>query len=267
MKINKIYSVLLLLTFLFSHFSVGSFAKSAGYSWFIRRNGKEQPILTEEQKIICNYNAFYLDATKADETYEKVIYLTYDAGYENGNIAKTLDILKRENVPAAFFILDNILLKNSDLVTRMICEGHTVCNHTKNHKNLCFATKEEIESNLTALELLYEEKTGDKMQKYFRFPEGRYSEESLKIISELGYKTFFWSFAYEDWDNGKQMPEAKAMKKILDNTHNGAIFLFHPTSETNVKILEGLIIEWKKQGFRFGSLDELVDNMTKADAS
>ena len=96
------------------------------------------------------------------------------------------------------------------------------------------------------------------MKKYFRFPEGKYTKESLKCVSELGYKTFFWSFAYEDWDNGKQMPEDKAIKKILSNTHNGAIFLFHPTSETNVKILETLIKEWRKQGYRFGTLDELT---------
>ncbi len=266
MKITRIYSLFLLLSFLISMFSVNASAKDREYSWFIKRNGNEQPILTEEQRIINKYNAFYLDTTKNNESLEKVIYLTYDAGYENGNIERTLDILKNENVPAAFFILDNILLKNGDLVTRMISEGHTVCNHTKNHKNLCFATKEDIEKNLSALETLFEEKTGEKMKKYFRFPEGKYSEESLKIVSELGYSTFFWSFAYEDWDNVKQMPEAKAMKKILDNTHNGAIFLFHPTSETNVKILEALICEWKRQGFRFGTLDELIDNMNKADA-
>ena len=149
----------------------------------------------------------------------------------------------------------------------MIEEGHTVCNHTKNHKNLSFASKEEIKNNLSALETLYEEKTGEKMKKYFRFPEGKYSESSLKFVSELGYKTFFWSFAYEDWNNSKQMPPEKAMKKILDNTHNGAIFLFHPTSDTNVKILEALIKEWKSEGYRFGTLDELVENIKSADAN
>lgn len=267
MKIKKILIALLSFSLILALFNVSVFANSTAYSWFIKRNGNKQPILTEEQKIICKYDAFYIDSTKGDECVDKVIYLTYDAGYENGNVEKTLDILKREGIPAAFFILDNILLKNSDLVTRMISDGHTVCNHTKNHKNLSFSSKEEIEKNLSALETLYEEKTGEKMKKYFRFPEGRYTEECLKTVSELGYKSFFWSFAYEDWNNGKQMPPQKALKKVLDNTHNGAIFLFHPTSDTNVKILEDLIREWRSLGFRFGTLDELVENMTKADAN
>ena len=264
---KKICSALLLFTSIFSVFFFGIAAKDNCHSWFIRRNGKNQPILTREQEIILDYNAYYLDTHLKSDSEEKIIYLTYDAGYENGNIAKTLDILKDENVPAAFFILDNILLKNSDLVTRMINEGHTVCNHTKNHKNLSNADEEEIKNNLLALETLYEEKTGEKMKKYFRFPEGKYSEKSLKAISDLGYKTFFWSFAYEDWINGKQMSCEKAMKKILDNTHNGALFLFHPTSNTNAKILEALIKEWKNQGYRFGTLDELVENVEKADAT
>ena len=267
MKIKRIVSLLLFFVISLSALSTDAYAKAGEYSWFIRRNGTKQPTLCEEQKIINQYNAFYLDETKGDDEADRVIYLTYDAGYENGNVAKTLDILKKENIRAAFFVLDNILLKNSDLVTRMISEGHTVCNHTKNHKNLSSSSKEEIESNLSALETLYEEKTGEKMKKYFRFPEGKYSAKSLKAVSELGYTTFFWSFAYEDWKNGKQMPEEKAIKKILDNTHNGAIFLFHPTSETNVKILPKLIEEWQNMGYRFGELDELVSNMQKADAN
>ena len=259
MKIKKIFSILLLLSIFSSVFSLGIAAKDTEHAWFIKRNGNKQPVLTKEQEIICKYHAYFIDSHLKDSDEEKIIYLTYDAGYENGNIEKTLDILKRENVPAAFFILDNILLKNADLVTRMINEGHTVCNHTKNHKDLSCATKDEIKNNLSALETLYEEKTGCQMKKYFRFPEGKYSEDSLRCVSELGYKTFFWSFAYEDWDNNKQMSEEKAIKKILSNTHNGGIFLFHPTSDTNVRILKALISEWKKQGFRFGTLDEIVD--------
>ena len=257
MKKKRIYALTLLVAFMFLNFSFPVFSLNKSFSWFIKRNGEYRPQLTTEQEIIYKYNAYYLDMRVKDESEEKVLYLTYDAGYENGNIEKTLDILKSENVPAAFFILDNILLKNCDLVTRMINEGHTVCNHTKNHKDLSHSSKGEIEKNLSALESLYEEKTGEKMKKYFRFPEGKYSEESLRAVSELGYKTFFWSFAYEDWDNGKQMQPERAKAKILSNTHNGGVFLFHPTSETNVKILESLIKEWKKRGFRFGTLDEI----------
>ena len=136
---------------------------------------------------ICFWHIWY---------YSKRIYLTFDAGYENGNVEKILDTLKEKNVPAAFFLLEHIITKNTDLVLRMAKEGHTVCNHTTNHKNLSKATKEEIKSNLSSLESTYENLTGLKMAKYFRFPEGRYSEEALAVINELGYKTIFWSFGW-----------------------------------------------------------------------
>ena len=204
-----------------------------------------------------DYGGFYID-DNADEN-NKVINLTFDAGYENGNVEKILDILKTESVPAAFFLLDNIIIKNTNLVTRMEEEGHLVCNHTKNHKNLSFASENEISRDLEALEMIYEEKCGKEMSKYFRFPEGNYSIESLKQVEKLGYKTIFWSFAYDDWDNGRQMSSSKAIKKILDGTHNGEIILLHPTSKTNADILPTLISEWRKMGYRFGTLDELTN--------
>ena len=190
---------------------------------------------------------------------KKISPLRLKRGEEkNGNTAKILDVLKEEEVPAAFFILDNIVLKNTDLVTRIANEGHLVCNHTKNHKNLCFATEDEITKNLSDLEKIYEEKCGKKMSKYFRFPEGNYSEQYLSCVQKMGYKTIFWSFAYEDWDNNRQPNPQKSIKKILENTHNGAVLLFHPTSKTNAEIFPTLISEWKKMGYVFGTLDELT---------
>jgi peptidoglycan-N-acetylmuramic acid deacetylase len=203
------------------------------------------------------YNALFID-NKVDDN-NKVIYLTFDAGYENGNVEKILDTLKKENVPAAFFLLDNIILKNTDLVIRMAEEGHLVCNHTKNHKNLSRSEESEIIENLKALEDIYRECTGRELDKYFRFPEGKYSIDALRHVNNLGYTTVFWSFAYEDWDNNKQPNTDKAIKKILDNTHNGAVMLFHPTSDTNAKILPTLIKEWKRMGYSFGTLNQLKE--------
>ena len=117
---------------------------------------------------------------------------------------------------------------------------------------------EEIKNNLYDLDRIYEEKTGNKMSPFFRFPEGRYSEEAIKTVKELGYKTVFWSLAYADWDNQKQPDAEKSKKLLLDNTHNGAVILLHPTSDTNVQILDSLIKEWKARGYSFGTLDELV---------
>ena len=228
------------------------------FSWYIKRNGNNRPIIQKEQELIYSYDGYFLDKNLSDDDERKVLYLTFDIGYENGNTSKIMDSLKNESVPAAFFVLDNVILKNTDLVMRMVNEGHLVCNHTKNHKNLCNASEEEIVKNITALEKIYEEKTGCELAKYFRFPEGKYSENALRCVQKLGYKTIFWSFAYDDWDNNRQCNEKKAMKKILENTHNGAVMLFHPTSDTNAKIFPALIKAWKDMGYTFGTLDELV---------
>ena len=256
--IKKIIKALFASIFIFSCLINTVFAEVIEYSWYIKRNGNKRPLMQREEALISQYDGYYIDKKVTDSSNDKVIYLTFDLGYENGNTEKILDTLKSESVPAAFFVLDNIILKNTELVTRMANENHLVCNHTKNHKNLSRMTMEEIEKNLSDLEKIYEEKTGNKLSKYFRFPEGRYSEYSLKCVQSLGYKSIFWSFAYEDWDNHRQPNPNSAIRKILSNTHNGAVFLFHPTSETNAKIFPCLIKEWKSLGYRFGTLDELV---------
>ena len=241
-------------------FSLGinTFAAESSFSWYIKRNGNKRPEIQREQELIYNYDGYFIDKKCSDDENDKVLYLTFDLGYENGNTEKILDTLKKENIKAAFFILDNIVLKNTELVTRMKDEGHLICNHTKNHKNICNLTDSEIEKNLTDLERLYEEKTGYTMDKFFRFPEGRYSESALRCVQKLGYKTIFWSFAYDDWDNNRQMNEERAVQKILSNTHNGAVMLFHPTSKTNAAIFPRLIEEWRQMGYTFGTLYDLT---------
>ena len=254
--LNKLFATLLGFSFLTN--GIATYAENES-SWYLKRHGHELPTFPENAELLSKYNVYYVDKS-AFEKGEKVIYLTFDAGYENGNITKILDVLKSENVPAAFFLLDNIILKNENLVKRMVSEGHLVCNHTKRHKNLCGASKEEIYNDLFALEEIYEEKIGEKMSKYFRFPEGKYSIEAVKSVNELGYKTIFWSFAYDDWDNSRQPDKQKSIIKILSNTHNGEIILLHPTSSTNAEILPILIKEWRKMGYSFGTLDDLTNS-------
>ena len=223
------------------------------YGWYCKRTGHDTPILESRFSFISDHGGYFLGDPR-----EKVLYLTFDAGYENGNIERILDTLKKHEVKGAFFILDNLIRRNTDLVVRMAEEGHTVCNHTAKHKDMTKVTdRAEFEKELTALSSVYHELTGHKMAKYYRPPEGKFSEENLAFADALGYKTIFWSFAYADWDNGKQPDPQKAVKLILENTHNGAVILLHPTSKTNADILETLILEWKKQGYRFGTLDEL----------
>ena len=181
--------------------------------------------------------------------------------FVDGNVHYTkeeiMDILKNEGVKGSFFILGNVISREPELIKRMVDEGHSVCNHTFTHKNLTGASFEEFCKELKRLEDAYRELTGKEMSKFFRPPEGKFNGEMLKMAQSLGYKTVFWSFAYADWDNEKQMSEEVALKKILDNVHNGEIMLLHPTSATNAKIMQRLIQELKAQGYKFASLDEM----------
>jgi len=262
MKKRIVLSAFALLIIIFSSFSNIIYAKrvhceTTPYNWYFKKNLNHcPPPLPCEFSFIEKYDCYYLDKKAKDE---KVIYLTFDAGYENGNVEKVLDTLKKHNVPAAFFILDNLIYRNCDLVKRMANEGHIVANHTKNHPDMTkIEDKDKFEKQLKDLADLYKEKIGKEMPKYYRPPEGRFSEQNLRYAKELGYKTIFWSFAYADWDNGNQPCPEKALKKILAHTHNGEVLLLHPTSSTNAAILDELITTLKKQGYRFGTLDELT---------
>ena len=260
MKIYRVFFIAVLLLVVF--FNSVTVTASECRSWYIKRNGTRPPSPPPDIELIRENDGFFMNDRLSEN--EKKIYLTFDAGYENGNLEKILDVLKAENVPAAFFILDNLIVKNTDLVIRMANEGHLVCNHTKRHKNLSGATEDEIIKDLTALEELYKEKTGREMDKYFRFPEGKYSEFAIKCNKNMGYKTMFWSFAYEDWDNQKQPSKEYAMKKILSNTHNGAIILLHPNSSTNAEIMKDLIYSWREMGYEFGNLHDFDSLNSKA---
>ena len=240
--------------------TINAQAVEQAHSWYCKRTPNHtQPSLDTPMHFITEYGGYYLDTRHGDGCADKVVYLTFDAGYENGNVEKVLDVLKAEQVPGAFFVLAHLIEANTDLVKRMVDEGHLVCNHTVKHRDMTRVTsREEFEAELRALETLFYEKTGSVMPKYYRPPEGRFSESNLRMAHEAGYYTIFWSFAYADWDNNRQMSHDAAKKMILDNIHNGAILLLHPTSATNAAVLGDVIRELKAQGYRFGTLDELV---------
>ena len=229
---------------------------SAPQNWYCKHmKSSERPPIPPEMSWVSEHNGYFLGKD------EKVIYLTFDAGYENGNVEKILNTLKSEKVPAAFFILDNLVESNTDLVKRMIDEGHTVCNHTAKHRDMTkVSTKEAFADELSKMEQIYKDKTGAELSKYYRPPEGKFNEENLAWADELGYKTIFWSFAYADWDNENQMSSESAINKIITNTHNGEVLLLHPTSKTNAEILPELIRQWREMGYSFGTLDELTES-------
>lgn len=217
---------------------------------------------TEGQPPVANATADYLkqfNAYYAEDTQEKVLYLTFDAGFENGNTAAILDALKKHNAPAAFFLVGNYVSTSPDLVKRMVEEGHTVGNHTNHHPDMSkISTQEAFAKELKDLELLFEQTTGQPMKKYYRPPQGKYNESNLKMADELGYQTFFWSLAYVDWYEDKQPTKEEAFKKLLGRIHPGAIVLLHSTSKTNGEILDELLTRWEDMGYQFKSLDELT---------
>ena len=198
------------------------------------------------------------DAAYLGDTTQKVLYLTFDAGYENGCTAKILDVLKKHQVPAAFFLVGNYLERNPDLVRRMVEEGHIVGNHTMHHYDMSkISDKETFTKELQDLEALYRQVTGQELQKFYRPPQGIYSETNLEMAKALGYKTVFWSLAYVDWNNDSQPTREQAMSKLLPRIHNGAVILLHSTSKTNAEILDELLTQWEKTGYSFQSITEL----------
>ena len=216
----------------------------------------------EGKPPVANASADYLkqfDAYYAQDTDDKVIYLTFDAGYENGNTPAILDALKKHSAPAAFFLVGNYLETSPELVKRMVAEGHTVGNHTYHHPDMSkISTPKTFSKELTDLEDLFLQITGQPMEKYYRPPQGKYSEANLQMAKDLGYRTFFWSLAYVDWYEDRQPSHEEALNKLTSRIHPGAVVLLHSTSKTNGKILDELLTRWEEMGYRFGRLSDLA---------
>lgn len=223
-------------------------------SWGLSfRETGEPPIGNADAASLRRYDAVYLGDTE-----EKVLYLTFDAGYENGCTAQILDTLKAHNAKAAFFVVGNYLETAPELVQRMADEGHLVGNHTWHHYDMSrIAGEQAFSAELTRVEEKYRELTGQAMKKYYRPPQGVYSEENLRMAQALGYRTVFWSLAYVDWFQDDQPTAEEAFSKLLPRTHPGAIVLLHSTSATNAAILDDLLTRWEEAGYRFGSLEEI----------
>lgn len=206
-------------------------------------------------KELAEYNAYY-----AQDTEEKVLYLTFDAGYENGNTETILNALKKHNVSATFFVVGTYIESEPELIQRMIDEGHTVGNHTWHHPNMSgIETMDEFKKELTDVEDAFRQTTGQEMTKYYRPPQGIYSESNLEMAKELGYQTFFWSLAYVDWYADDQPTREEAFDKLLGRIHPGAIVLLHSTSSTNAEILDELLTKWEEMGYQVRPLSELVE--------
>ena len=225
----------------------------AQYEWGLSfQEDNEPPVPNLSAEALRPYNAFY-----CGDSGQKRLYLTFDAGYENGNTAPILDALKKHNAPGTFFVVGSYIQNNPELIQRMVDEGHAVGNHTYHHPDMSQKSEAAFKQELNDLAALFEETTGAKMPLLYRPPEGKFSDDNLKWAQELGYKTIFWSLAYVDWKQDAQPSRADAFDKLMPRTHDGAIVLLHSTSATNAAILDELLTKWEEQGYTFGTLEEL----------
>ena len=202
-----------------------------------------------------DYDAYYANTDVAEG--DKVIYITFDAGYENGYTNQILDTLKKHNVKVCFFVTTGFVKEAPETAKRMKDEGHLVGNHTKNHPVLPNKTDEQVEDELRSVETVFKEKTGYELDRYIRPPQGDFSERTLKIQQDMGYKTIFWSLAIpNDWDNNKQ-DQVDSLGRFKADHHSGCIALVHANSSANAKALDSILTFLEGEGYRFGTLDEL----------
>lgn len=215
----------------------------------------ESPVGNASVADLAQYDAYYLG-----DTSQKVIYLTFDCGYENGYTETILDVLKKHQAPAAFFVVGNMIETAPDIIRRMAAEGHIVGNHTYHHPDMsAISDQAAFKKELDDLAALYQETVGEDLPMFYRPPQGKYNEENLKQAQALGYKTVFWSLAYVDWYVDNQPTAEQAYSKLLPRIHDGAIVLLHSTSKTNAEILDDLLTKWEDMGYTFASLEDLPD--------
>ncbi len=211
------------------------------------------PTGTCNADALKDYGGYYVGDGK-----EKVIYLTFDAGYENGNTGMILDALKKHKAPATFFVVGNYVDTAPEMVERMVAEGHMVGNHTYHHPDMTQLSPDEFTEEMEQLATGFETLTGEKISSYYRPPQGKFSVDNLKQAQKMGYKTIFWSLAYVDWYQDNQPTKEEAFSKLIPRTHPGAVVLLHNTSQTNAEILDELLTKWEEMGYTFKSLDELT---------
>ncbi len=218
----------------------------------------QKPAGNASMAELAQYDAYY-----CGEGEEKVIYLTFDCGYENGNTEPILDALKKHNAPATFFVVGHFLESAPDIARRMVEDGHTVGNHTYHHPDMSkISDKASFQKEMDDVASLFREVTGAELSMYYRPPQGKYSTTNLQMAKDLGYSTFFWSLAYVDWNQDSQPSHEEAFEKLTGRIHPGAIVLLHSTSRTNGEIMDELLTKWEEMGYSFRPLADLVGGST-----
>ena len=252
-KINRINKIVVVFLSVFIIMFLIVAPKTFAYGWGVSKNRyHETPDVGFYKKELQGTDSYYVG-----DTNKKEIYLTFDAGYDNGVLEKILDILKEKNVKSTFFVTGDFLTRQEKIAKRIYLEGHIIGNHTWNHKNITKINKDKLKEEIEKVENKYYNITGEKMIKFLRPPEGEFSKESLLNVKSLGYKTFFWSIAYKDWETNKQHGGDYGYKAIMNNIHNGAIVLLHTVSQDNLECLPRVIDDLRSEGYTIKNLNEM----------
>lgn len=227
-----------------------AFADGWGFS---KKNDGSVPDVGRYGPLIEKYDGFYVDPSG-----DKVVYLTFDNGYEQGYTGKVLDILKEKRVPATFFVTGHYIESAPDLLKRMAKEGHLIGNHSWSHPDFTKVSKEKMEKELNQVDAAVRELTDQEVMTFMRPPRGTFNEKTLEWAKEFGYTHAFWSLAFVDWETDKQRGWEYAYESVIDQIHPGAVILLHTVSQDNAEALSQLIDELNKRGYRFGSLNDLM---------
>nr|WP_144923224.1 delta-lactam-biosynthetic de-N-acetylase [Paenibacillus bovis] len=252
----KRLGILIPVIFIFFFQTMSAYAVSnKPIHWGFKKSKNEQPAEAgaEYDLLLDKYGAFYKGSPN-----HKVVYLTFDNGYENGFTEKTLDILKQENVPATFFVTGHYLKSAPELAKRMVNEGHIIGNHSWSHPDTTQISDEKMINELDRVKQATEEITGQTGMQYLRPPRGILSERTLKVALDAGYIHVLWSVAFVDWQVKNQKGWKYAYDSIMSQIHPGAVILLHTVSHDNVEALEKVIQDLKKRGYVFKSLDDLM---------
>ncbi|MCM3442664.1 delta-lactam-biosynthetic de-N-acetylase [Metabacillus halosaccharovorans] len=247
--------LLTLFCLLFLTINTAQAASNKPIHWGFKKSQNHEPASAgkELDELLAKYGSFYMG-----DTSKKEIYLTFDNGYENGYTEKVLDVLKERKVPATFFVTGHYLDTEPDLVKRMVDEGHIVGNHSWYHPDLTTQSDSEFKKELESVRLKVEELTDQKGMSYLRPPRGIFSERVMADAKELGYTSVFWSLAFVDWKVNDQKGWRYSYDNIMKQIHPGCILLLHTVSKDNAEALDNAIVELRKQGYTFKSLDDLM---------
>lgn len=249
---SKLVTILIMVFLVL--FILNNHVLAASFGWGYKKNFDHKlPDIGKYDRMLDKYNAFY-----ADKSGDKVVYLTFDNGYEQGHTADILDVLNKESVPATFFVTGHYVEEEPELVKRMVADGHIIGNHSYHHPDFTVISKHSIQEELKSLEKAVAEISDQKELQYLRPPRGTFNEETLKWTNGLGYTHVFWSLAFKDWITDVQKGWQYAYDQIMDQIHPGAIILLHTVSADNAEALPKVITDLKEQGYVFKSLDDLL---------